>query len=272
LGSKVIFYMFEKTESLFATSFGLSRKHIFTRFINFITMMCVHYADYVINTDILVRKQVVEDFKVPKSKTTLVLNVPDESVFHLDPVSTSNDNHYFVITIVSSILKRYGLQTMLQAVPLLLKDIPELKVYVVGTGEFLPHLKKTAQEMGVESHIVFTGYIPYEQVPPYISRADVCVAPMIDDVGTPNKNMEYFAMGKATVSTNLPGLKALFDDNCLLYFNPGNEVELADRILELYHNPEKRDVLGHLAHEFYQQYRWSVMKETYLDVYKKLRG
>jgi glycosyltransferase involved in cell wall biosynthesis len=270
LGSKVIFNMFEKTESLFATSFGLSRKHLFTRIINFITKMAVHYADYVILTDVVVHKQIVEDFGIPKSKTTLVLNVPDESVFNLEPVYTADDNHHFVITVVSTILKRYGIQTMIEAMPLLLKDIPELKVFIVGNGEFLPHLRQMAKDMGINEHVDFTDYVPYDHVSAYIARADVCVAPMIDDVGTPNKILEYFALGKATVSTDLPGLKALCDDNSLLYFKPANEVELAERILELYRNPAKRAALGQSAFEFYNKYRWPVMLKRYLEVYKKL--
>ncbi len=270
LGSKVTFYMFEKTEALFATNLGLSRKHIFTRIINFITKTVMHYADHIIFTDVVVQKEAIENFGIPGSKTTLVLNVPDESVFNLEPVNDADDNHHFNITIASSILKRYGLQTMLQAVPLLLKDIPELKVHIIGGGEFLPRIRQMAQEMGIEPYLDIIGPIPYGEVSSYIARADICVAPMIGDVGTPNKVLEYFALGKATVSTDLPGLKALFDDDSILYFQSGNEVELAERILELYHNPEKRAAMGRLAQEFHRKHSWPIMKQAYLGVYKRL--
>jgi glycosyltransferase involved in cell wall biosynthesis len=272
LGSKVIFNMFEKTESLFATSFGLSRKHIFTRIINLVTKMALHYADHVIFTDVVVRKQAVDDFGIPNNKTTLILNVPDESVFNLEPANNEDNNHRFTITIVSTILKRYGIQTMIEAIPMLLKDIPELKVFIVGNGEFLPHLQQMSKEIGIESYLSFTDYVPYDKVSSYIVQADVCVAPMIDDVGTPNKILEYFALGKATVSTDLPGLKALCDDDCLLYYPPGNASELASRILELYHNTEKRAAIGQSAQKFYHKYRWPLMLQRYLDTYKKLHG
>ena len=126
--------------------------------------------------------------------------------------------------------------------------------------------------MGIESYITFTYYVPYEKVSGYIACADVCVAPMIDDVGTPNKILEYLALGKATVSSVWPGLTALIDSDCLLYFRPGDEVELAERILELYRSSEKRASLGRSAKAFYQQYRWPLMLQRYLEVYKKLCG
>jgi glycosyltransferase involved in cell wall biosynthesis len=234
--------------------------------------MCVHYADYVIFTDVLVQKQIIERDNIPSDKTTLVLNVPDESVFNLEPVCSVNDKQCFKVIVVSTILKRYGIQTMVKAVPLLLKDIPELKVDVVGNGEYLPEVRRMADDLGIASYINFTDYVPYEKVSAYIAQADVCVAPMNDDVGTPNKVLEYFALGKATVSSILPGLKALFDDDCISYFQPGDDVELSARILELYRNPDKRVILGRYAKEFYLKNRWPVMLQRYLAVYQRLSG
>ena len=269
-GSQVIFSMFEKTGTVFTESLRLSDTHLFIRIINFITKMVMHYADHIIFTDVIVQRESIENFKIPRSKTTLVLNVPDESVFNLEPVYQDNDNQDFCITIVSSILQRYGLQTMLQAVPLLTEEIPHLKVHIIGDGDFFPHMKKMAHDMGIEGYLNCTGVIPYEQVSKYIAMADICVAPMLDDVGTPNKVLEYIAMGKPTISTDLPGLKALFDDNTIVYYHPGDTNELADRILELYQNPEKRNALSTSAKELYRQYHWPITKQVYLGVYKQL--
>lgn len=270
LGSKVIFFMFEKTEALFTTSFKLSKKHIFTRMVRFITKLSAIYANSVIATDVIVQKQLVEDYGIRRDKVSLVLNVVDESVFKLEPANIIEKDEHFTLTIVSGTLKRYGIQTMINAFPVLLKDIPELKLIIVGDGEYLPQLKRMADDLKINDYVDFIGDVPWEEVPPYIACSDVCIAPMLDDVGTPNKVLEYFAMGKATVSSEIPGLTALVDCDCLLYFQAGNETELAERILELYRNPEKRASLGVLAQEFYNKYRWSVMKQTYLGVYKQL--
>ena len=270
LGSKIIFYMFEKSEALFTASFGLSQKHIFTKVYNLITKMCAIYADHVIVTDVVVRKQLLEYYGIRPNKVTLVLNVVDESVFKLEPVNTIDDSHRFRLIIVSTVLKRYGVQTMIKAIPSLLNDIPELKLDIIGDGDYLLDLKRMVSDLQIKEYVNFTGYVPYEEVPPHIARADICIAPMLDDVGTPNKVLEYFAMGKATVSSEIPGLTALVDCDCLSFFQPGNETELMERILELYRSPEKRTALGKTAQEFYNKYRWPLMKQNYLGVYKQL--
>jgi len=185
--------------------------------------------------------------------------------------SVANDHtDYFRLVIVSSLLERYGVQTLDKATPLILEEIPSLMVDVVGEGDYQPYLEKMTRDLGIESHFNFTGYIRYENVPSYIARADIGIAPMIADVGAPNKLFEYFALGKPSIASAQFGLTEMFNDDCVLYFQPGNERELAVRILELYHSPEKRAALGSHAQAIHDKYRWSVIKQEYLKVYEKL--
>ncbi len=94
---------------------------------------------------------------------------------------------------------------------------------------------------------------------------------MSDDVGLPNKLFEYFAMGKPAIVSAQPSLIGAFGRNgTVAFFEPDNEIELADRILELYRNPEKRASLVSHAYDFYNQHQWSILKHDYLKVYEEL--
>ena len=270
LGSKVIYFMFEKSESMFTDTFKLSRTHILTRMYNMIIKLCALYADYVFVTDMVVQKDLPDFYGIRPEKVSLILNVVDEEVFNFSPESQLRKNNEFQVLIVSSVLKRYGIQTMVQAIPLLVKEIPDLAVRIIGWGEYGPILKDMSEELGISDYIHFDGYFPYEEIPARMALADVCVAPMIEDVGTPNKVLEYLGMGKATVSTDLPGLVALIDSDCMMFYPTGSEVELAERIIELYHNPEKRIAMGKCGQEFYNKHRWAEMKKKYLEVYHRL--
>lgn len=270
LGSKVILYMFENTEQLFVSSFGISRNHIIARFIRFISKVSAGYADSIIVSDGPLHKKAIESYGIPSTKITVVLNVPDDTVFNLKPASAAKNGHHFHLVVVSSILKRYGIQTLIKAVPLLLADIPEVKVDIIGDGDYRPYLEQMARDLGVNGYLNFTGFVAYGDVPTYIAQAHICVAPMIDDVGAPNKIFEYSALGKATIASDLLGIKALFDDNSVLYFQPSDERDLANRILELYHSPEKRASLIRSAQTLYHKYRWPVMKHEYLKVFTRL--
>jgi glycosyltransferase involved in cell wall biosynthesis len=72
------------------------------------------------------------------------------------------------------------------------------------------------------------------------------------------------------VASSLPGVRAVFNESSVLYFRPGDEKDLANRILELYRNPEKRDALIVSAKAQYNELRWPIMRDRYLGVYKRL--
>lgn len=269
LGSKVILYMYENMPWLFITSFNLDPKGVGARLLHTIEKASASYANRVIVSDGPPYKRVLERHGIPSEKITLVLNVPDNTIFDGQPLPTEDKDHFRLI-VVSTLVKRYGVQTLVKAIPLLIKEIPNLMVEIVGEGEHRKELEKMARELGVESYVKFTGWILHDDVPEHIARAHVCIAPMIDDVGAPNKLFEYFALSKPSIASDLPGIKGTFEDGCVIYFQPGNEVDLAARILELYRNPVKRASVGSSGKAFYDKCQWTFMKREYLSVYESL--
>jgi glycosyltransferase involved in cell wall biosynthesis len=270
LGTKVILNMLENIPELYASSFRKGPKHIITRILRLIERAAAHYSHHVICANGPSHKRVLESYGIESEKISVILNSPDEARFDIKPANFSADNSSFRLMVVSGLIKRYGVQVLVKAVPLLIKDIPALRVDVVGTGEYLPTLKKLAHDLGVESYINFTGFIPNGDMVSYMARADITVAPMLDDVGHPIKLFEYCALGKCTVASAHKNLLDTFNSNCLLLFQPGNEKDLAERILELYYNPEKRTVLASNARVFYQSCRWELTKCKYLRIYEEL--
>jgi glycosyltransferase involved in cell wall biosynthesis len=269
LGSKVILYMFDNIPALFSSSFKVSPNHIIIRLLRFIEKISASYAQSVIVSDGPAYKKVLESHGIPSEKISVVLNVPDDSICNSQNISRNRDGDYFRIIVAGTPIKRNGVQCLIKAIPLLSGDIPELRVDLTGWAEYSLKLEELAHDLNVEEYVNFTGPIPYEKVFSYIARAHIGVAPTIDDVGAPCKIFEYMALGIPTVASNLPGVRDVFDDKCVLYFQPGNERDLADRILELYHNPEKGASLVHHGHEFYCKYQWQIMKQEYLKVYKR---
>lgn len=256
LGAKVILYLWENMPMLFMSHFKTGRDHIGAKILRIIERTSAGYADHVIVTDGIPYKQVLESQGVPSDKITVVLNVPDESTFNIEAIPSAKDGEKFRLVVVSTLTKRYGIQIVIKAIPLLLRDIPELMVDVTGRGEYRPELENLARDLGVNAYLNFTGMIPYEDVLSCIGKAQVGIAPMIEDVGVSNKLFEYFALGTPAVASALPSLTATFDSNCVLYFRPGDEKDLAERILELHRSPEKRASLAYHGKAFYSKCQW----------------
>ena len=105
-----------------------------------------------------------------------------------------------------------------------------------------------------------------------ISLFDVGVVASVGSETICRTALEYMAMGKPAVVTSIPAIKAYYDSNSVMYYEPDDEHDLARCVLELFRNPEKRAKLAAAGSASYQQYRWSVIKYEYLRVYDKLTG
>ncbi len=269
LGARVILYMRERMPEGFALVFGLGEGHPFIRFLRLQQRVCLAYADHII----VVSRMFREHFQAegaPGEKITVIENVPDDDVFHPLPSATASSDGHFRLMTHSTLLERKGVQTLLRAVPLLLKEIPNLEVWVAGDGEYRPALEGLCQELGVADRVRFTGWLPFGDVPSLISRADVGIVSMNYDA-LPNKLFEYLAMGKPVVASDLEPFKAYVPEGAALYFRSGDEGDLARRVLELYRDPEKGASVAAQGQAVYEQYRWSITKQKYLAVFEQLR-
>ncbi len=84
--------------------------------------------------------------------------MPDTEVFKTEPSGGRPTGDGFRLVIVSTLVKRYGVQTVVKAVPLVVPYIPELQVDIVGGGNYLPELQKMARDLKVEKIHLFQGH------------------------------------------------------------------------------------------------------------------
>jgi glycosyltransferase involved in cell wall biosynthesis len=98
-----------------------------------------------------------------------------------------------------SLLERYGLQAgqpvlftvgrlaaaerykgqdqVLRALPQILRELPALKYVIGGRGDDEARLRQLAAELGVESQVIFTGFIPEQELADHYRLADLYVMP-----------------------------------------------------------------------------------------------
>jgi len=70
-----------------------------------------------------------------------------------------------------------GIDEVLELMPSLVQEIPNLTYLIAGDGHDRPRLQSKAVSLGVAGNVVFTGYIPEEEKADYYRLADVFVMP-----------------------------------------------------------------------------------------------
>jgi glycosyltransferase involved in cell wall biosynthesis len=127
---------------------------------------------------------------------------------------------------VTELKKRYGIQDEkilmfvgrlhpVKRLDLLLRAVQQLdqkyKLFIVGTGVLENELEEMAESFGVADKVVFTGAVPYSEVPKFMNMADLIV--MTSSIeGQPRVLIEAMSCGTPAVGTDVFGIRDTIED------------------------------------------------------------
>ncbi|MCR5246438.1 MAG: glycosyltransferase family 4 protein [Paludibacteraceae bacterium] len=173
----------------------------------------------------------------------------------------------FIVLFSGRINKEKGILELIEAFSML-KQYPLIKLLIIGSSfygntnkdnSFITSLKERAQ--AIDNKIVFTGFIPYQDIPSYLKIANVAAIPSVWDDPFPTTVLEAQAMGLPIITTRRGGIpEEVTNKNAILLDTDGAFVEkLANSILDLYNNPDKRTSMSKASLERSKMFD----KETY---------
>lgn len=117
----------------------------------------------------------------------------------------------FIVVYSGRLIKEKGIEELIDAF-IQLKDYPSIKLLILGgsfygisqNNPFLDTLKKKCET--IKKQIVFTGFIPYEQLPNYLKVGDVAVVPSMWEEPFGLTCVEAMAAGLPLITTNSGGI------------------------------------------------------------------
>ncbi|GFE82151.1 glycosyl transferase [Steroidobacter agaridevorans] len=190
-------------------------------------------------------------------KITLVGNTPDlkgiEGSPGAEPEETLQQirNHYSVIY-TGGIQMGRGLQVVFDAIPQIVRHIPDFKFVVIGDGYASETLKKMMREKGVEQHVSWLGWVKHTQLPKYLNACRVGIVPHFtsDHVNTtiPNKIFDYMGCGLPVLASDAkPMVRILEQEQCGRTFASGDALQLTKTLLAMRGREEELGANGRRA-------------------------
>ncbi|MDJ0321745.1 glycosyltransferase [Pseudarthrobacter sp. PS3-L1] len=206
---------------------------------------------------------------VPESSIELLPNSVDTDIFTSMPslpglkTALKIDEEAVVIGYSGSLVAYEGLDDLLVAVSLMVKDSENIHLVIVGDGKHLAGLKASVAELGISDFVTFTGRVSASAVPNYISIFDIMPCPRtslpVTEMVSPLKPLEAMASGKAVVLTDLAPLRDLagIGQERALLCEPSNPASLAKAIRTLVDSQELRLSMGRRAR------LWTIQERTW---------
>ena len=235
--------------------------------------------DMVVEADrvIVVVDEALQRFRTaqtPRDKFVVVSNVLNLDTFPLQPKAAQAHGD-FRITYVGGFGVHRGLETAVQAMPAILKELPEAQLILVGSGRNLTDLKELALRTGVSDRVTFTGWVPFEESARAIQEADVCIIPHLSiehtDTTVPHKLFQYMYLRKPVlVSSSLPLKRIVEETGGGLVFEAGSSLDFSAKILQMARSGylQKWGEAGHRA--VVEKYNWEKESQKLVTIYREL--
>jgi glycosyltransferase involved in cell wall biosynthesis len=114
-----------------------------------------------------------------------------------------------VIGTVCILRAEKALDVLVRAAALLARDLPRLRVLIVGDGEERGRIETMVHQLGLEDHVLLTGL--RSDVPDVLAALDVAVLSS-DYEGIPLSMLEFMDAGKPIVATRVGGIPEVIQD------------------------------------------------------------
>lgn len=169
-----------------------------------------------------------------------------------------------------------GLDILLESLPFILNENPNVKLLLVGGGPEDENLKEMVRERALEGHVTFTGRVPHDKVQDYYNQVDIFVYPRkkmrLTDLVTPLKPLEAMAQHKLVAASDIGGHNELIEDGKTgVLFKPDDALELAKTIIGLLNEKERWPQMIATARKYVEEVRnWDNSIANYSAVFDRI--
>ncbi len=174
-----------------------------------------------------------------------------------------------------------GIESLLKALPDVIKQYPDLVYIILGTthpmikkkyGEaYRQYLKDIVSELEIGNNVVFHDkFVEKEELCNYILASDIYASPYLSREQIVSGTLTYaIGMGKAIVSTPYWYAQEMLSDNRGLLVDFGDVDGFKKSLLYLIENPEKCNIIRKNAHYFGRKMTWKNVGKEYTNIFHK---
>lgn len=174
-----------------------------------------------------------------------------------------------VIGVIARLSPEKGHHHLLRAARIVGEKDSKARFLLVGDGPLRPVLERDVNALSLGGSVIFAGFQPDMQS--IYSLLDIVVLASLRE-GLPLTILEALAAGLPVIATPVGDVPEVVQDGVTgLLVEPGDEVGLAEAILDLLRDPERRTEMGRQGQKLIAE-RFSAqrMGQQYAEVYAKV--
>lgn len=240
----------------------------------FTLLQALKRAERIIVPTNFVKKEIASSFQVEPNKISVTPEAADNFTGIGETVSEGRVKEiYSKYSLKDSYILYVGNSYPYKNISRILETLPSLDpkisfVCVSARNSFLEKIEDRARELGVKNRVIFTGFVPDNDLKIILKRAVCFVFPSYSEgFGLPG--LEAMAAGCPVISAKASSLPEVYGQ-AALYFDPDSVTELVEKINLIYKDTKVRKKLSALGTDQVKKYSWKKTAQETLSIYKEV--
>lgn len=226
-------------------------------------------ADHILSTSHVMAKETKKYTDKPIDITPFGVNVD------LFSPGVHEDSDVFVIGNVKTLRPKYGIDVLIKATDIVIKQNPEKKIRldIYGEGPQKEELITLSKELGIETKVNFKGFVQNSLLPDVYNSVSVSVSVSVSDSESFGVvAVEAMACGCPVVTSDADGFTEVVKNGETGFIVPKRNPEAtAEAIQKFIDNPQLRDLMGKKGRErVLNLYNWEENVTTMIEQYNKV--
>lgn len=167
-------------------------------------------------------------------------------------------------------VKKYkSVNHVIEAMPMMVRAIPDVRLLVIGDGDHRQELQRLTEQLGLSKYVEFTGHVSHDKKIELLSQLWLAVNPSPKE-GWGLTVIEANACHVPVVAANSPGLRDSVKQNETgILYEYGNRGQLANAVIALLKNRQKRNQLSENARHWAESFNWDDSAAKALAIIEK---
>ena len=224
-------------------------------------------ADYVLVANKETKNIVEKEYDVKSENMFVIPNGVDLSLF-----KKSEERNQRKVVFTGAMYYHRGLDILLDSIPKIVKQLPDVKFVLVGSGTEMENLKQIVQEKKIEKNIEFKGWVDRKEIPKNIQDAVLGIGPLrlteVTKGALPIKVLEYMASSLPIIAQKGTLPKDILEDK-KNGFLIENSDELTEKIILLLNDEKMINSMGQKSFEMVEKFSWNDVVKNILNVVQK---
>jgi len=270
-------------ESLTAVGVG-SEDSLLHHLLSKIARFLYEHADHIVVVTPAFKDRLIEDWRVPANKISIVENGVETDLFAPAPLETTKTiraalgvDHKFLVSYIGTMGNAHRLETLLDAAAQLQNEKSNAIFLLLGEGAEKQRIKSLAQSRNL-SNVLFLDQQPREKIPAFISASDVCLVLLkktdVFKTVIPTKMLEFMSCARPVILGVDGQARQIIDDaQAGIAIEPENAAALVAAIHQLAANRELATALGRKGREhILRHFSRGRTAQKYVEVLQKVRS